>query len=142
MRRPGDDLTVRVFRDGRPQNITIQLAEAPLNEVVAPVAEPVEVAEPESRWGFGVGANTPELTRDYGLDAEGGVVVTEVVPDGPAARAGIYPGARIVSIRDVPVETAQDVGRILEGIPAGTAVPIRLKDRFGGENTVVARLRD
>ncbi len=55
--------------------------------------------------GIGMRDVDPLLAESLGLPARQGVLITEVVPDSPAARAGLRGGARTVSIggRELPV---------------------------------------
>src|SRR5262249_4231246 len=52
-------------------------------------------------------AVTAEIATSLGLTKPGGVVVRQVYPNGPAARAGIKPGDVIVSVNNKPVNDAE-----------------------------------
>jgi carboxyl-terminal processing protease len=78
---------------------------------------------------FGIGVGVAERG--------GAVVVTRVYPDSPAARAGVAPGARIVSVDGVAVagRGLRDVARRIRG-PEGTTVTIGLAPPGGGDGAV------
>ena len=57
------------------------------------------------------------------LESGGGLVVSEVVPLGPAALAGIRAGDRLTSVDGVPVTPASNIDRLLEN-KVGARVPI------------------
>jgi S1-C subfamily serine protease len=52
---------------------------------------------------------TPQLTEQYGIDAESGVLVLEVVPGSPAEEAGISPSDVIVAVDDEEVAEPGDL---------------------------------
>ena len=64
------------------------------------------------------------LVRHHHLPSPSGVLVVEVVENGPAARAGVAGGDLIVSFNGEPVERTDDLHRVLTGDRAGTAAPL------------------
>jgi len=64
------------------------------------------------------------LVRHHHLPSPSGVLVVEVVENGPAARAGVAAGDLIVSFSGEPVERTDDLHRVLTGDRAGTAAPL------------------
>ena len=77
----------------------------------------------------------PELAAAFGVD--GGVAVTEVLPDSPAARAGIRPGDVVRRIGGEPVRSVGGLRRALALLRAGREVEIELV-RDGRARTVRA----
>lgn len=63
---------------------------------------------------------------DYQLAAATGVFVHQVMPGGPAARAGVYPGNLIVSLDDRPTATFDDLHRATTRLQPGVPVTLRL----------------
>jgi S1-C subfamily serine protease len=59
------------------------------------------------------------LVRHHRLAAGSGVLVTDVMRDGPAARAGLRDGDLIVGFGDATVERTDDLHRLLTGERAG-----------------------
>jgi serine protease Do len=66
------------------------------------------------RLGLGLQPLTPEFKRQLQVNAERGLVVTEVDPDGPAAEAGFREQDVILEINRQPVATFEDVQAALE----------------------------
>ncbi len=58
---------------------------------------------------------TPELAQHFGIEAQGGVIITGVLQNGPAAQAGIRPGDVIASVQGQPV---RDVPGLLSAVAA------------------------
>jgi len=138
MYRPGDRVTVTIYRDGREQDITVRLGEAPINTQVAaaPVAEPDMV----ERLGIGVQELTAELARELQFAEAGGVVISEVQRGSPAFRRGIGIGARLLEINDVPIREVADVGRVLDSVEPGAVVRFLLGRADGGSRVVNVRM--
>ncbi|MFM7505682.1 MAG: S1C family serine protease [Rubrivivax sp.] len=67
---------------------------------------------------------TPELAESLALQARSGVLITGVLQDGPAARAGIRPGDVLVQVADRPVRTAGDLFAAVAALPPGSTAPL------------------
>jgi len=78
---------------------------------------------------------TPELAKSFGLDRERGALVADVMPDTPAARAGIERGDIIVEFNGRKIEEMTDLPRVVANTPPGTEVPVKLL-RKGQERVV------
>lgn len=64
------------------------------------------------------------LRRSLHIERETAVEVVQVVPGGPAERAGILPGDVITKVDDQLVGTVEDLRRYLERLSAGTQVHV------------------
>ena len=53
-----------------------------------------------------------------------GMVLSDVVPDGPAAKAGLKAGDRIVKLDDTEIRSVNDLMFVLQGAKAGTQVKV------------------
>lgn len=69
---------------------------------------------------------TSETAKDLKLPAERGVVVSSVVPDSPAAKAGLKENDVVTEINGQHVEGAIQFRRMIREIPAGRAVQLTL----------------
>jgi serine protease Do len=66
------------------------------------------------------------LARSFGLPTTKGALVTTVMPDGPAARAGIRPEDFITAIAGQPVDNSAAVRRAVIQLSPGTKVPFEV----------------
>jgi len=82
------------------------------------------------RAWLGIVARSVPLPRRtllyHQLDASGAVGVDEVLADGPAARAGLKAGDRIVGVDGVPVDDVDALYRVLGGERIGRSVRVEL----------------
>ena len=82
------------------------------SELAEQVYETLRTSGRVARGWLGVAtqAVTPELAQKFGLESATGALVTAVVPDSPAAAAGIEPGDVIVRWNDHAVNDFRDLG--------------------------------
>ncbi|HSC01462.1 MAG TPA: trypsin-like peptidase domain-containing protein [Burkholderiaceae bacterium] len=82
------------------------------------------------RAWIGIVARSVPLPRrtvlHHRLDAAGAVGVDEVLADGPAARAGLKAGDRIVGVDGVPIKDVDTLYRVLGGERIGRGVRVEL----------------
>ena len=82
------------------------------------------------RAWLGIAAQSVPLPRrtmlHHQLAVDGAVRVDEVLADGPAARAGIKSGDRIVAVDGVPIDDVDTLYRVLGGERIGRSVRVEL----------------
>lgn len=69
--------------------------------------------------GAGVAEVTPDKMKEFKLPAERGVVLGKIVPDSPAAKAGLKPNDVVTEINGQRVEGTEQFRRMIREIPAG-----------------------
>jgi serine protease Do len=102
----GKTTTVRVLRRGRAEEFTVRIGELP---------EPTTVIAEASKKDLGLTVEPldPEKAKKFKLKEDEGLVVTDVVKNGPAARAGLQPGDLVKEVNFEEVASLDDFSRSL-----------------------------
>ena len=79
----------------------------------------VFVSSGGSWLGVGITEVTPDKVKELKLPAERGVVLGKIVPDSPAAKAGLKEGDVVTEINGQRVEGTEQFRRIIREIPSG-----------------------
>jgi S1-C subfamily serine protease len=69
---------------------------------------------------------TPMIAQKYGTSVEDGMLVTEVLADSPASRAGLRAGDVIVGLGNYRVEDLKDFANLLQYLPSAGRVRIQV----------------
>jgi serine protease DegQ len=93
---------------------------------VTAVADSLIAGEPvrHSYLGVRYAPLTPDIARQYGINAERGLIVLEADPAGPAAAGGIAPGDVITHVAGEEMAAVEDLIGALRRHEPGTAIPI------------------
>ncbi|MDR3556016.1 MAG: DegQ family serine endoprotease [Syntrophobacteraceae bacterium] len=67
---------------------------------------------------------TPELAKSFGITATKGVIVADVVQEGPAAKAGMQRGDIIQNLEGKTVENSGELSRKIAALKPGTEVSL------------------
>jgi serine protease Do len=117
-RRPGDKVTLGIFRDGKTMSLPLTLA--PFEKNTEQASAGPGQSQGKARWGVGLQNLTPDVRDELQLPADvTGVVVSNVMPGSPADNAGIARGDVILEVNRKPVQNSEDVKRELGNVPAG-----------------------
>lgn len=109
---PGSKASIVVVRNGREQTFTVTIGKMS-SEAVAP-AGPAGGGEGQlSRLGLTVQTLTPELARQYDVDADKGVLITGVEGGSLAALSDLQPGDLIVEADRKPVASVAELQAML-----------------------------
>lgn len=139
-RRPGDDVDITIFRDGRRMDVTIELGEAPINERREVAAAPA--VRSEERLGIRLQPLDPATAQQLGFDEAGGVVLSDVAAGSAAQRrnVGAFRGNKLVRVNDRTIQTPDDVSQALNGVAPGEIVSLHFRDARGTERVVNIRM--
>jgi serine protease Do len=136
----GQAQRVTVIRDQRPLTLQVVPAEQPADYGLrtasrAPVGRP-----PTSRFdrlGIQGESLTPERAKALGVQADHGVVVTEVRPGSLASQAGVAPGMVVTQANRKPVRSVEDLRKILEEQPLEKGILLLLQSAQGSRFVVI-----
>src|SRR5437763_4007544 len=144
-KKPGDAVEITVLRQGgERKTITVRLAHAPNDadrEVASVGAKPKGEASTKEEM---LGISVQPLTRDDAqnqrlepvIQRGGGLVITDVAPDGPAyqrLRSADDPGGPdiVVAVNGVPTRTRAALGEALRKVKPGDVVTLQVLTRTG-----------
>jgi len=137
---PGDRVTLGIYRDGKPMEVSIQLQEAPINERPTRTAE--RTVHAEERLGINVETLDQELADRLEYPEAGGVVISDVAQGSPAARRGLaaFRWYKLVQVNDTRIDTPDDVRAALDQTSGGAIVSLHLEDPAGQSRVVNVRM--
>ena len=130
---PGDDVELRVLRNGERQTVTVTVSDWPESQQAG--AGGGNDTAPE-RLGIAV---QPLQEGQHDEAVDNGVRVVNVEPGSIASEAGIRAGDILVSIGEHSVESPQQLGELIGELPEDRSVPVRLY-RNGHSYYVALRL--
>ncbi|WP_019219732.1 Do family serine endopeptidase [Bartonella florencae] len=130
--KPGETITLGVWRSGKEENIKVKLAPMPENE-----------GKKEGSKYSNERGDSDEILEDYGLivapsDDGLGLVVTDVDSDSDAADKGIRPGDVIVTVNNKAVKKASDITDTIKNAQKLGRKAILLQVRTNEQNRFVA----
>jgi serine protease Do len=139
-REPGTHAALQVVREGRTQDVDVELVERPLRDgpdAPSPPA-PADAAKDDDR-GLGVGVQ--DLTRQMRArwklpSALSGVMVTRVAPLSPADEADLRHGDVIIEINRAPIRTAGDFRQAAAAARPGDVLTFYVYDPASGRRGV------
>jgi S1-C subfamily serine protease len=72
---------------------------------------------------------TPEMAETFGLKKTQGVIITGVLQDGPAAKAGIKPGDVLLRVAGKEIHNVGELLTHIASLPPGQQVKVELARR-------------
>jgi S1-C subfamily serine protease len=124
--KPGDKVSFHVKRDGKEQDVTVTLGSRQ-------AVFPGEASDRKKETAF-LGVQTapvdefsPKLRGRFGVTEKQGAVVIDVVPNSPAAKAGLRTGDVITSLDKQPVTSPADLRQAVHQAGVGKEVNVAAK---------------
>jgi serine protease Do len=100
----------------------------------------IVIGDDGSSWlGVETHEVTPDKAKELKLSAERGVVLGKIVPDSPAAKAGLKENDVVTEVNGQRIEGAAQFRRMIHEIPAGRSIQLTVW-RDGHSQTVSATL--
>jgi len=120
--KAGDKLALKVDRDGKEQTLNVTLGTEPRREVRG--------YGPTDRPGAYLGVFTQPLNADIrdhmNLKVDKGVLVARVLPNSPAAKAGLQELDVITQANDMPINNPQDLRQAVEKAGIGKELDLKV----------------
>jgi serine protease Do len=106
----------------------------PVNMAKALLPDLKKYGRPQRAWlGVYIQAVSPEMAQQLKLGTPHGALISEVLENGPAARAGLQTGDVVVSFAGKPVRSSKDLPWLVA--TAGIGREVELVVRRGGQET-------
>jgi Do/DeqQ family serine protease len=136
----GELLGINTMIIGRASGIGFAI---PSNLVKRVAKELLEKGDVHRAWiGVSYQELTPELASSFGVDRTRGALINEVVPSGPADKAGLQPGDVVLELAGKPIREGKDLLRVVLQHTVGEALPVTvLRDGAQRKLSVVAAER-
>ena len=119
--KPATTVPVRLLRDKSEKTLNVTIGELDLEAEGQRAAGDSE-EEGDANEGFGItlGNLTADRARRMGVPSgTSGALITDVDPNGSAARAGVRPGDIILQVNRKPVASAAEAVSALQSVRAG-----------------------
>jgi S1-C subfamily serine protease len=135
--KPGDKLVFKAVRGNAEQDFTVVLGELPerLGVVLPPALQP------RAYLGIHTRPLTPELRKQLGLNTDKGVLVAQVLPESPAAEAGLAVDDVVTHVGAVAVANPEELREAVRKLDAGKEATLKVV-RGKQEMELKARLRE
>jgi len=111
------------------------------SNIAKPIVDELEKSGTVTRGWLGVQMQpiTPDMEDALGLNSTNGVVVADVVKDGPAAKAGLKSGDVILGFGDQAIKNTHELALAVGNTKPGQSVPAKVL-RDGKEQTITVAI--
>lgn len=123
----GKTANLKYVREGRVETAAIKLGERPASPGDSEPAEKDDPEEEGVKLGASISNVTVELAREMKLKIPGGVAITNVQPDSPAAEAGLQRGDVIHRVNRTPITNRQDYFRTLASLKGEKEITLQVE---------------
>lgn len=124
----GTQASLEVLRDNKPVQLTVDIGEQPADLFARPGMPGEQKAEPPRDYGMSLDDLTPQLAPRFGYEDETeGVLVTNVMPGGLAAEAGLRPGDLIREANRQKTSNTKEFWEIVQDSPQDKGILLLVK---------------
>ncbi len=129
LKKPGSTSTLELFREGKRQELKVQLGTRPDLEGLGLRQKRSNEPEQSSKARVGVSLSNvdPRMSERAGLQSAQGALVTDVLPGSPAERAELEPGMVVVEVDRKPVRSAEELAKLIRKAQAGSTLLLRVE---------------
>ena len=120
---PGTKITAVIIRDGKKKKIKITIGEQPSDFGRKGLGGDTSLQE----MGLTLQDLTEELSSQFGYTEDQGVLIADVEPDSPAARARLKAGQLIEEVNKQRVQNLKQLRKVLEDAGNGKTVLLRVR---------------
>ena len=131
---PGAEVELVLLREGERKTLKVVLGTR-----ADEVQQAAEKAEELSGLGFRAVPVDEELARRLDVEVGAGLLIAEVAPGTPAARAGLRPGQLLLSVDRKPVKDEAALRAALDEAADSDALLLRIRDGRGTRYVVLER---
>ncbi len=128
--------TAILSQSGQSSGVGFAIPAALVKRVVETALGGAKSAELRPWLGLKTQTVTADIARSIGLDRPHGVLVTDVFPDGPGARAGIHQGDLVLSVDGQPIEDEASLNYRVLTHKAGDDIALQVRRERGAVETV------
>lgn len=131
--RANRDADVRVLRNGESIELRVNIGELPSQDTLASSrSRKRNTGTVQNALKIKVAELDDETRERLGIDA-GGILISEVIMDGPAGLAGIEPGVALLRVDNAPVDNVQQFNDIIRDIRTDKPVSVLIHREQGPE---------
>jgi serine protease Do len=112
---PQNQAKVDLIRDGTKQTVNVTLGTLSSETSASAESNNTENGDQLSKLGITAQPLTPELAEQFGIQNRSGVMISDVKPGSPAARANLQAGDVITEVNRKPVSSVDDLRNAMSG---------------------------
>jgi serine protease Do len=121
---PDSKAMLVVIRDGREKKIQVTIGEQPSDFDQHASIKGIKSLED---YGLTLQELTKELAKRFEFEMNSGLIVSNVEPGSPAAKAGMKPGQLVEEINRTPVSNLQDLNKVLSESEKNDKILLRVR---------------
>jgi serine protease Do len=131
--KPGAQVELKVYREGKPLDVKVKLGTRPdIEGVFKEEQKGTPEDQRQQKIGLGFRDMDPRYSQGTGLPQRG-ALIQEVRPGSPAERGGLRPGMVVVEAAGQPVKGAQDLAKAVKAAKPGSVLLLRVQIPEGGK---------
>ncbi len=126
----GEEVEIKVIRNGEKKTFKVKIGKRKDD-----VAASGKIKQ-NDRLGINLSNVTPETARRFNIQAERGVLVTDVDPDSKGEKAGVMVGDIIMEVNRTPVNDIKEYDREIKKVKSGETIQLFIKRAESGFRVV------